>query len=431
MCAHFVVGLVLPRDVEVRNGANASSMQRKRQQGAVSMGQGSKARFFRLAAALILGTIVSSIGLTGCGGFFTAIGTGGNGGTGTSSYVYVTNFGGTLAEYSLTSGVLAPLSGSPITLPLAPYSIVVAPNDVFVYIGTGTGVFLYTISSDGTLTEGNGDNVAYVNAGNSSLIAQSMVIDSTSSWLLIAYRNSVVLDAVQLTPSTGLPTGAVFSINSSFDTPSPELAISPANTQVYVALGTGGTEALGFTPSGTSAPLGPWPSTGTKIGPAVANASANGVAVDPTSKYLLIAEANTNTAGDAIAGTVRIESTAALGTDLDAEATGIGPSAVLSDLTGAYVYVTNGTDGTISGFTLDATTQKLTSLGTAFPTEKSPVALVEDRSKTYIMDVGNLANPNLWLYSFDASSAGSLDVSATKSTGTTNPSAANGIAATH
>jgi hypothetical protein len=47
------------------------------------------------------------------------------------------------------------------------------------------------------------------------------------------------------------------------------------------------------------------------------------------------------------------------------------------------------------------------------------------------MDVGNLANPNLWLYSFDASSAGSLDVSATKSTGTTNPSAANGIAATH
>src|SRR5580658_1385038 len=99
------------------------------------MGQGSRVRVFRLAAALTLGAMVSAIGLTGCSGFFTAIGTGtGSGGTGASSFVYVTNFGGTLAEYSLASGVLTPLSGSPITLPLAPYSLVVAPNDIFAYV---------------------------------------------------------------------------------------------------------------------------------------------------------------------------------------------------------------------------------------------------------------------------------------------------------
>ena len=394
------------------------------------MGQGSRVRFFRLAAALTLGAMVLAIGLTGCSGFFTAIGTG-TGTTGTSSYVYVTNFGGTLAEYSLTSGVLTPLSGSPITLPLAPYSVVVAPNDIFAYVGTDTGVFLYTINSDGTLTEGNGDNVAYVNASNSSLIAQSMVIDATSSWLLIAYRNSTIVDAVQLSPTTGLPTGAVFSINSSASIPSPQLAISPANTQVFVALGTAGTEALGFNPTGTTAPLGPWPSSGVPIPLAAANASANGVTVDPTSKYLYIVEANSNAAGDAVAGTVRIKSTTSLGTDLDDEPTGIGPTAVLSDLTGAYVYVTNGADGTISGYSLNTTTQKLTSLGAAFPTEKSPVALVEDSTKSYIMDIGNLANPNLWLYSFDATSAGSLDVGATKSTASTSPSASTGIAVTH
>jgi hypothetical protein len=392
------------------------------------MGQGSRSRFFWLAALML----TSAVGLTGCSGFFTAIGTGtGGGGTGASSWVYVTNFGGTLAEYTLASGVLTPLSGSPITLPLAPYSIVVAPNNVFLYVGTGTGVFLYTINTDGTLTEGNGANVAYVNPTNSALIAQSMAIDPTSSWLLIAYRNSNVLDAVQLTPTTGLPTGAVFSINSSASTPSPQIVISSANKQVFVALGAGGTEALGFNPSGTTAPLGPWPSSGVPIGVAALNASANGVTVDPTSKYLFITEANANAAGDALAGTVRILSTADLTKDLDDEPTGTGPSAVISDLTGAYVYVTNGDDGTISGFTLNTTTQKLASLGDAFPTEKSPVAIIEDRSKTSLMTVGSLANPNLWLYSFDGTTPGSLDVGSTRSTATVNPSAATGIAVTH
>jgi DNA-binding beta-propeller fold protein YncE len=261
-----------------------------------------------------------------------------------------------------------------------------------------------------------------------------MVIDSTSSWLLIAYRNSSVLDAVQLTPATGLPTGAVFSINSSPpETASPQLAISPANNQVFVALGATGTEALAFNPSGATAPLGPWPGAGVKISLLTSDGGVadTGVAVDPTSTYLYIAEQNSNSAGTAIAGTVRLIATANLGTDLDDETTGVGPSAVLPDLSGAYAYVANGADGTISGFSLDTTTKKLVSLGSAFPTEQSPVAIVEDSSKSYIMDIGSLANPNLWQYSFDASSAGSLDVNSTKSTASVNPSASNGIAVTH
>jgi DNA-binding beta-propeller fold protein YncE len=295
---------------------------------------------------------------------------------------------------------------------------------------------MYTINSDGTLTEGNGDNVAYVNASNSSLIAQSMVIDSTSSWLLIAYRNSQVLDAVQLTPTTGLPTGAVFSINSSPPaTAAPQLAISPANNQVFVALGATGTEGLAFNAASATAPLGPWPSAGVsiKLLSSDGGVADTGVAVDPTSTYLYIAEQNNNAAGTAVAGTVRTIATANLTPDLDDETVGVGPTAVLADLSGAYVYVTNGTDGTISGFSLDTTTKKLASLGPAFPTEQSPVALVEDSTKSYVMDVGNLANPNLWLYSFDASSgsAGLLDVGATTSTASVNPSASNGIAVTH
>jgi 6-phosphogluconolactonase len=393
------------------------------------MRQGSKVQIFKLAAALMLGAVVATIGLTGCGEFFTPVGTGSSVGNGTSSYVYVTNSGGTLAEYSLTSGVLAALSGSPVALTETPTSIVVAPNNQFVYVGSSSGAFVYTINSGGTLTEGNSNNIAYVNANG--YIPESMVIDPTSSWLIIAYQSETELDAVQISPTTGLPTGAVFSVTTTFADPTPQLAISAANAQVFVALGTGGTEAFGFTPTGTTAPKGPW---GTAVSIDLiakdGGTADTGVAVDPTSKYLYVAEQNSNAAG-AIAGTLRLISTAALGTDLDDEPVGVGPSAVLSDLTGAYAYVTNGTDGTISGFSLSTTTQKLTSLGTAFPTEASPVGLVEDSSKTYLMDVGNGANPNLWLYSFDATSAGALDVGTTKSTASTNPSLANGIAVTH
>ncbi|HEX4320796.1 MAG TPA: hypothetical protein VHZ52_07835 [Acidobacteriaceae bacterium] len=395
------------------------------------MGQGSRVRFFRLAEALTLAA--TALSLTGCSGFFTSIGTGGTVGNGTSTYAYVANAGGTLAEYSLTSGVLAALSGSPITLPLSPTSIVVAPNNAFVYIGTGTGAFLYTINSDGTLTEGNGNNVAYLNPNDQTLIAESMVIDPTSSWLLIAYQSSKVLDAVQISPTTGLPTGAEFSINSSASTPNPQLAISPANTQVYVAMGAGGTEAIGFNPKGTTAPNGPWSTTGVNIGLLTTDGGTadTAVAVDSTSTYVYIAEQNTNSSAEATAGTVRMLATANLAKDLDDETVGIGPSAILSDLTGAYVYVANGSDGTISGFSLTTATQKLTSLGTAFPTEQSPIALAEDSSKGYVMSVGNKANPNLWLYSFDATNLGSLDVGSTKSTASTNPAASTGIALTH
>jgi 6-phosphogluconolactonase len=385
----------------------------------------SKHWFLGLASIMAL---LASLALSGCGAnFFQSIGTGTTGG-GTTSFLYVTNTGGTLAEFALTAGVLTALSGSPMTLAVAPTCVVVAPNNAFAYVGTASGAFEYTINSDGTLTEGNSDNIAYINA--SGYIPRSMVIDATDSWLIIAYQSETEIDAVQLDATTGLPTGNVFSLNSTFADPSPQLAISAANTQVFVALGTGGTQAFGFSPTGTTAPSGPW-GTSVSIKLAAANASANGVAIDPTSTYLFIAEANNNSSGTATAGTLRMIATANLGTDLDDEPVGIGPSAVLADLSGAYVYVANGTDGTISGFSLSTTSKNLTSLGTAFPTEQSPVALVEDTSKSYVISIGNKANPNLWLYSFDTSSLGTLDVGSTTSTATVNPSLANGIAATH
>jgi len=92
----------------------------------------------------------------------------------------------------------------------------------------------------------------------------------------------------------------------------------------------------------------------------------------------------------------------------------------------------NSTDGTISGFSFNAGAISATPLpNSPFPTEKQPQALVEDSSKTYLIDVGFSTNPNLWMYSLDPTSLGSLDVKTTTSTVSTSPSQAIALAVTH
>lgn len=378
----------------------------------------------RLTTAFSLCALVLLTGLSGCKGFFTAVNNSTGGSTGGTSYVYVSNAGSTLSEYSLSGTTLTALSGSPIALTVAPTTIAISPNNSFLYVGTGTGVFMYTIGSNGELTEGNNNTVIYLN--QSGLIVTSMAVDATSSWLLIAYQDSTEVDAIPISPTTGLVTALTpYIFNTTFGTVDPKIAISPNNTNVFVALGSGGTEAIGFNPTPTNTPWG----TSVSIPLKTANTSDTAVAVDSTSTYLYITEADLSTAQNP--GNLRLLNISSLGSDLGDYLVGVKPSSVLAELSGAYVYVTNATDGTISGFSLSTTNSTLTSLGSAFPTEKSPIGLIEDSAKAHIMAVGSGANPNLWVYSLDATSLGTLDVGSTLSTAAVNPSTATGIATTH
>jgi len=376
------------------------------------MRQGSRVRFFKLAAALILGFLVSTIGLTGCKNFFTPITTSSTS-VGSATYAYITNYGGTLSAYTLTSGVLAAISGSPVTLPSTTNSVVVSPNNDYLFVGTSLGVYLYTIGTDGVLTEGNNDTIV------SSIVPVSMVMDSTNTWLIIASA-STTLEAIQVTATTGIPTGATASATLSATTAT-QLVISPANTQVFVAMGAGGTDAVGFSASSTS-PFGSEVTMKLDSG----STAANAVAVNSTSAYLFVAEATATT------GVLRVMSTTNLGANLNTYSVGDGPSAVLSDATDAYVYVANKTDNTISGFSLDSSSGALTALtDSPFASAKEPVALAEDSTNSYILTIGYGNNPNFWVYSFDATDAGTLDVTTSVTTGTTDPSLSNAIALSH
>jgi 6-phosphogluconolactonase len=377
-----------------------------------------RAVMMQAAMLIALGT---SLFLTGCGEFFTPVNNNPSGG-GTNSFVYVNNVsstgtGGTLTAYSLTSGVLATLSGSPYTLAGTPSSLVVAPNNAFLYVGTNTGIFMYTIASDGTLTLGNSSTVIYLNQNNPTV--QSMTMDSTSSWLIITSKGSTELDALPIDPTTGIPSSST-PVSITLGTTNPQqVTIAPANNNVFIAMGGGGTEAVSFTAKSNN----PWGTKLVTIPLLKTNGSDNSVAVDTTSAYLFVGEVNSNQ--------IRMISVANLNSETD-YATGVGPSAILPDKTGTYVYVTNATDGTISGYTLSTgTSPGLTVLADSpFSTSASPIGLVEDSSKTYLLSVGSGKTPNLWMFNFDATTAGDLDVKTTTSTGT-NPSLSNAIAITH
>jgi DNA-binding beta-propeller fold protein YncE len=192
--------------------------------------------------------------------------------------------------------------------------------------------------------------------------------------------------------------------------------MSPANDNVFVALGTGGTEAVGFSASSGKA----W-GTAVSISLLAKGGSDNAVTVDPTSTYLYSAEAATNK--------LRVFTIANLQTEVDYP-TGNGPSGILADPTSAYVYVANNTDNNISGFSQSAGV--LTALtGSPFDSAKAPLGLVEDNSKTYVLNIGFGTNPNFYVYSYDATAPGTLDIKSTTSTATVNPSLSNAIAVTH
>ena len=107
-----------------------------------------------------------------------------------------------ITAYSIASGNLVQISGSPYTLSAAPYCISVAPNGGFLYVGTVSGIYLYSVQSGGGLSIGNNG------APISSDIPAAMQIEG--AWLIDAYvpnSGQVQFDAIPINALTGAYTG--------------------------------------------------------------------------------------------------------------------------------------------------------------------------------------------------------------------------------
>ena len=235
-------------------------------------------------------SLVSTLLMAGCSGFWdlpSSI----TPTTDSSGVFYVLNqTTRQLAGYSISSGTLTSVSSnSPYSLASAPYSIAIAPSGNFLFVGTLSGVYLYTIGSGGALTIGNsGDPI-------STDIASALQV--SGSWLIVANSvttGEVELNAYSISSSTGAYTGTAENQTFSISNASvQQMVLSPKKDYLFVALGTGGTLAVPFSTS-SSNPLG---STAHTISVANSGGSALSVAVDPSERIFYVGETLGNSAG--------------------------------------------------------------------------------------------------------------------------------------
>jgi len=376
--------------------------------------------------------------VAGCGGFFVPQ-TNSGGGSNTGDYIYVGNGNDPfIAGFGVSSsGALSVLSGSPYNNGVAAQSMAVTPANTFLYAGTTNGIYLYAINGNGSIAvQNSGSAVAQ------DMVATQMQVDSTGNYLLASgFGTSIGAQAIgiyTINTSTGLLTAVggspipLYTGNGSTPavvTPT-GLLITPSNSYVYVSLGSLGVQILTLGANGALA-TGSTPSlllpTSTSTSP-----SDQGLASDPLSAFLFVSEINTG---------LRVLSIGTGGSLKEVSgspyAVGTGPTGVIVDPTGSYVYVANKGSNNISAFTLTAASGQLTGIaGSPFASGGLlPIAFVNDNSKKFVAVINSGSNGSggtndMQVFKFDTTTNGKLDPVSTATTGT-EPTTPQSVAASH
>jgi 6-phosphogluconolactonase (cycloisomerase 2 family) len=330
----------------------------------------------------------------------------------TSGYFYILDqTTSQIIAYSINSGKLTALAS--YALPAAPLAIAVAPNNDFLYVSTLDGIYPYTISN-GALTLENATPIT-------TDPATAMTVDTTNSWLVEA-SGLGTLNAIPIVSTTGALSAYCGSCSVPLTGVSiNHLVISPNDKYVFVAAGSSGTAAFGFTAANSSDPFGS--AAYATIAPENSSAgSALSAAVDPSTRLLYVGEAAalSSTGGGLRAFTIGSSGGLTEISGSPFASGGTGPHAILPKSTGDYVYVANwnGTStGNIAGFSIAAngSSYSLTNLNNSVATGAEPVALAEDSTEQFILAVSALGNPYFDAYYFDTTTAGQLDTTITSS----------------
>jgi 6-phosphogluconolactonase len=380
-----------------------------------------RVRVMRLWTWIMLVAAVSA--LTGCGNFFVPPDNGGSGGGGsnTGNRAYVANSdtktpaNSTIAGFTVGTGTLTAVPSSPFTLGYPPTAMVTTPTNTFLYVAGSGAIYVYTINADGSLTGSSGGAaVAIVNV-------VALDISPDGNWLFGLDATTTVVDQFQINQSNG-------SLSSIAATPytvtgvvvPKAIRVSQNGALVFAALGTGGDVV--FTLNTTTGAL---VSSGTlAVSPTT---SDNGLAVDSTTTFLYIARSGTG-GGVAVFGIGAAgKLTSVTGSPFTA---GTGPTSVTLDSTGKYVYVANRTDGNISGFAIGTGAALTAVTGSPFASGIQVTSLGIDQSGKYLLAASFGGSPDLSMYSFDAATAGKLNLATSTATGT-GTSNAVALALTH
>ena len=382
----------------------------------------------RIASALMLTALLTT---TGCGSFFVYPGSTDGGGStgGNGNYVYVANaITQTLAGFTVGTGTLTAVSGSPYTLGFTPVSLAINPANTLLFVSgynnAGTGlIYAYSISSTGTLSVLN-NGFAMV-TGYEEV---AMDISPDGQWLMgldgVVTTTSGTLDEFQINASNGAltgPTPAPFTVSNTGAVLPRAVKFSPSGALVFVALGTAGDLVYTFNTASNSGALVPSQSLSF-----ITATSDNSLSVSPSGTYLYIARSGVG--GGLAAYTITGGGGTLVSVSGSPYPAGVQPYSIAVNQASTDVYVASRSDGKIYGYSV-ASNGTLTALNAAPYTSGIAVTAISmDKSGSYLAAAANGGSPDLTLYSFDASA--NL-VTATSSATGTDPTGPVAIATTH
>jgi 6-phosphogluconolactonase len=279
-------------------------------------------------------------------------------------YVYVVNrASNNVSAYAINagSGDLAAIAGSPYpTSGTSPRFVAIDPLGRYAYVtnfGSGSIAIFSIDAATGVFTAVAGSPFA---TGTSVFF---ITVDPSGKFLYVANVNMALgstISAFTINPGTGLLTAVAGSPFATGSNPL-SLAIDPSGRFLYVATygplnyGSGGVSAYAIdATSGALTPITPFFRLSSLFS---AGTGTNSVIVDPSGKYVYVANELSNDISmftiDAGSGAL----TAMTGSPFPT--TGTGPHSIAVDPSGKFAYVVNETSNDISVHPINATTGAL------------------------------------------------------------------------
>ena len=282
-----------------------------------------------------------------------------------------------------------------------------ASYKMFAYVangGNGEGnVSAYAIDPNtGALTEITGSPFA---AGGTSF---SVAVDPTGTYAYVANWGSNNVSAYAINSSTGALTEITGSPFTAGTNPI-SVAVDPTSKFAYVVNYTDGTVSAYTINSSTGALT---EITGSPFAAGGAGALSFSVAVDPTGKFVYVANENS---ADVSAYTIN-SSTGAL-TEITGSpfASGTYPYSVTVDPTGKFAYVANGgfmDAGTVSAYTINSSTGALTEItGSPLAAGDEPRSVAVDPTGKFAY-VANEISSDIYAYAINSSTGALTEITA-------------------
>jgi 6-phosphogluconolactonase (cycloisomerase 2 family) len=294
-----------------------------------------------------------------------------------SKFLYIISANGYVDAYSVApTGLLTVIQAQPGYTVASPTGIVATNN--YVYVSSGAGqIYVFSINpTSGALTTLTCAACSIGGASN----AQAIVLDPTNTYLYVALpgTNAIGIGTIQ---QSGPNAGTLSSFNATaYSGPAnftpQDLALTPTGGNLYASnfLGpppfSGTTFITPFTVTGGGTTL----TAGSNV---TVGSSPNGLAIDPSGKFLYVANQGSGNVSAFTIGAGGALSAVAGSPFASGSGAASRPLGASVDPTGNFLYVSNNADGTVSGWRINTTTGALTAVpGSPYATGTGPYYLL-------------------------------------------------------